>query len=219
RYLYLVGRHVHVFDKNGGTELRMLDIADPMAIAATSNGNALAVVATEDFGSAKATSVAMFDTTSWEMVSRDPLQTDQRIESAMFAPDDSALVALNHEYLFEKPITMRRTALPMTAEASGAMRMRIEVGDLVNSDRICLPEKSGPQIATFIPSANTLVYAERRCSAGVGFAGSKRRVSPASLYGVSAYAIAHDPASNTIVATDPAGFLTVYKVPRVMLAR
>jgi hypothetical protein len=46
------------------------------------------------------------------------------------------------------------------------------------------------------------------------FTGSARRISPASLYGVSAYAIAFDPAANTLAVTDKAGFLTIYKVPR-----
>jgi len=219
RYLYLVGRRVHVFDKDGQTELRTLNIDDPMAIATTSTGGALAVVATEDFGNAKATSVALFDTTTWAEITRDPLQTDQHIDAAMFAPDDTALVALNHEYLYEKPVTSRKASAVMTSGSNGTMRMKIDFGDLVNSDRVCLPESFGPQIATFLGNANTLAYAERRCSASGHFAGSSRRVSPASIYGISAYAIAHDPLANTIVATDPAGFLTIYKVPRAAVAR
>jgi hypothetical protein len=219
RYLYLVGRRVHVFDKDGQTELRTLNIDDPMAIAATSTGGALAVVATEDFGNAKATSVALFDTTTWAEITRDPLQTDQHIDAAMFAPDDTALVALNHEYLYEKPVTSRKASAVMTSGSNGTMRMKIDFGDLVNSDRVCLPESFGPQIATFLGNANTLAYAERRCSASGHFAGSSRRVMPASIYGISAYAIAHDPSTNTIVATDPAGFLTIYKVPRAAVAR
>lgn len=219
RYLYLVGRRVHVFDKDGQTELRTLPIDDPMAIAATTNGAALAVVATEDFGNATATSVALFDTTNWSEITRDPLQTDKRIDGAMFSPDDSALIAVNREYLYEKPVSARKASAQMTAGTNGVMRMKIDFGDLVNSDRVCLPEGSGPQIATFVGAANTLAYAERRCSVSGHFSGSSRRVSPASIYGVNAYAIAHDPASNTIVATDPAGFLTIYKVPRPAVAK
>jgi hypothetical protein len=107
----------------------------------------------------------------------------------------------------------------MTAGANGVMRMKVDFGDVVSSDRVCLPENAGPQIAAFAAPGNTLVYAERRCSASGHFAGSSRRVTPASLYGISAYAIAYDPLTNTIVATDPAGFLTIYKMPRVAVAR
>jgi hypothetical protein len=39
-------------------------------------------------------------------------------------------------------------------------------------------------------------------------------VTPASLYGVSAYAVAYDKLSNTLVATDREGLLTIYQVPR-----
>lgn len=217
RYVYLLGRRVHVFDKNGEVELRTLPIPDPMAIAAMPNGSALAVVATEDFGNARATSVALFDTTSWSELSRDPLQTEAAIEGAMFAPDDRALVAVGREYLYEKPVVTQAPARQLE-QKNGAMRMRVDFGDLVNSDRVCLPEKSGPQVATFAQN-NLLVYAERRCSASGNLSGSARRVTPASLYNVSAYALAYDPASNTIVATDRAGFLTIYKVPRVAVVR
>lgn len=219
RYVYILGRRVHVFDKDGDIALRTLEIDDPMAIAAAPSGAALAVVATEDFGNAKATSVVLFDTTNWSELGRDPLQTDKRVDGALFSPDDSALVAMNREYLYEKPVVTRKASAQMISGADGVMRMKIDFGDLVNSDRVCLPETAGPQIATFLAQANTLVYAERRCSASGHFSGSRRRVTPASLYGVTAYAIAHDPASNTIVATDPAGFLTIYKVPRPAVAK
>lgn len=219
RHLYLLGRRVHIFDKDGGTELRTLDIDDPMAIAITSSGSALAVIATEDFGNAKATSVALYDTTNWTEITRDPLQTDQRITGAMFAPDDRALIALSREYLYEKPTSSRASSASMTPSSNGVMRMKIDFGDLVNSDRVCVPVVSGAQIAAFVGKSSTVVYAERRCSSNSQFSGSRRVVTLASLYGVSAFAIAHDPRTNTIVATDPAGFLTVYKVPRTVTAK
>lgn len=217
RYVYVLGRHVHVFDADGDTELRELPIDDPMAIATTSSGAALAVVATEDFGNAKATSVALFDTANWSELTRDPLQTDKLIEGAMFSPDDRALVALSRDYLYEKPVVARGAAAKMESGTNGQMRMRIDFGDLVNSDRVCLPEGSGPQVAAF--AGNLLVYAERRCSASGHFSGSSRRVTPASLYGVSAYAIAYDPLSATLAVTDRAGFLTIYKVPRAVVVK
>jgi hypothetical protein len=199
RYLYLLGRRVHVFDADGDTELRTLSIEDPMAIATSSNGATLAVFATQDFGNAKATSVTLFDTKAFRVLAREPMQTEKTIESAMFAAGDRSLVAFSRDSLFEKAVPSRR--------------------ELVNTNRICLPEGSGPQVATLAGSDTLLVYGERRCSASGAFSGSSRGVTPASLYGVSAYAIAFDPTTTSLVATDRAGFLTIYNVPRPVQAR
>ncbi|HKR62515.1 MAG TPA: hypothetical protein VJZ00_02185 [Thermoanaerobaculia bacterium] len=217
RYLYLLGRRVHVFDFDGGTELRTLDVADPMAIAVSANGAMLAVMATEDFGNAKATVAAMFDTSTFAEVAREPMQTEKPIEAALFAAKDRALIAVARDMLFEKAVTSK-PARAMTSDAGGTMRMKIDFGDLVNSDAVCLPTGSGPQVAA-LTSDDLLVYAERRCSASGAFFGSNRAVTPASLYGVDAYAIAYDKTSNTIVATDPAGFVTMYNVPRAAVAK
>ncbi len=97
--------------------------------------------------------------------------------------------------------------------------MRIGFGDLVNSERICLPEKSGPQIIALGPASDVLLLAERRCSSSGSFLAASRRVTPASLYGVNAYAIAYDRDSNTLAVTDRAGYLTIYKVPRAASAK
>jgi hypothetical protein len=221
RFLFLLGRKVHVFDGDGRIELRTLDVTDPMAIAVSANGAMLAVIATEDFGNAKATAVVMFDTTTFAEVARDPLQTEKPIESALFADRDRALVAVARDTLFEKPV-LSRPAKVMTAEGTNGaapMRIKIDFGDLVNSNTVCLPEGSGPQIATLAGSDVLLVYAERRCSASGAFSGSSRAVTSASLYGINAYALAYDKATNTVVATDPAGFLTIYNVPRPAVAK
>jgi hypothetical protein len=218
RYLYLLGRHVHVYDANGEKELRTISIDDPMAIAASANSTLLAVIASEDFGNTKATSVALFDTTTFAELAREPLQTDKTIESALFAANDQALVALSRGYLFEKALSVGKPAKQMTAGANGQMRMAIDFGDLTNSDPVCLPEGSGAQIAT-LSSPEVLLFAERRCSGGSGLAGSNRHVTPASLYGVAAYAVTYDASSKTLIVTDRAGFLTIYKVPRVAVAR
>jgi hypothetical protein len=215
RWLYLLGRRVHIFDAEGGSEIRTLDIENPMAIAATSNGASLAVLGTEDFGNAKATVVAVYETTSFKEVAREPLQTDKTIEAALFAAGDTALVALSRDYLFEKPVATRSAkTMQSGSSGSGPMRMQIDFGDLVNSDRICLPEGSGPQIAAVGMTTDQLLFAERRCASSGSFSGSSRTITPASLYGVSAYAIAFDAASNTLVTTDKAGFLTIYKVKK-----
>ena len=216
RFLYLLGRRGHVFDADGQREIHTIGDADPMAIALSSNGATLAVLGTEDYGNAKATSVVLYDTKSFNEITRDPMQTDQTIESAMFAANDGSLVALSRDSMFEKPLT-RRATKPMTSGADGKMHMTVDFGDLVNSERVCLPEGSGPQIATLGPSSDMLLFAERRCSASGAFAGSSRRVTPASLYGVDAYAVAYDPETNNLVVTEKAGYLTIYKVPHAAI--
>lgn len=200
RFVYVLGRRVHVYDKDGKTKLRSLAIADPMAIAVTSSGSRLAVFATEDYGSAKATSVATFDTNTFAQLAREPLQTDKRIEAAMYAAGDRSLIAFSRDALFEKLVAAKPAS--------------------ITTNTVCLPQGSGPQVATSASADNTLlVYAERRCSASTAFPGTPRGITPASLYGISAYAVAHDPKNNTLVATDPAGFLTIYNVPRPAVAR
>ena len=161
RYLYLLGRRVHVYDAGGERELHALDVGDPMAIAA--NGKTLAVIAPEG--------AVLFDTSTFTETAR--LKTNGAAEVALFAND--ALVTLSR-------------------------------------DAVCLPEGSGPQIATLAPN-NVLLYAERRCEASSALTGGGQ-VTPVSLYGVSAYAPAYDRAANALVTTERAGYLTIYKVPR-----
>src|SRR5436305_130645 len=55
RYLYLLGRRVHVYSGDGAGELRTIPIDDPMAVAVSAGGATLAVIAAEDYGNAKAT--------------------------------------------------------------------------------------------------------------------------------------------------------------------
>lgn len=212
RHLFILGRHLHVYDAEGETELRTLEIDDPMAIAVSSDGALLAVLATEDFGSTKATVVALFDTNTFAEIARDPLQTEKTIEAAMFAAGNRSIIAFSRDAMFEKRITLRPTKIRQAANANSAMR--VDIGELVNSTHICLPQGSGPQVATLTSSDALLVYAERRCSASGTFSGSSHGVTPASLYNVNAQAIAYDKLSNTVVATDREGFLTIYNVPR-----
>ena len=216
RYLYLLGRRVHVYSGDGESELRTIPIDDPMALAVSANGATLAILAPQDFGSAKATSVALLDTTNFHELAHESLQTDKPVGAALFAAGDQALIALGADALYEKPL--RTAAKTMQPGANGQMRISIDFGDLVNTDRICLPTAAGPQIAT-LASNDLLLFAERRCSSSGGFTGSSRKVTPASLYGVDAYALAYDAASNTLAVTDRAGYLTIYKVPRPAIAK
>lgn len=216
RYLYLLGRHVHVFDAAGQKEIKRIEFNDPTAVAASADGALLAVLGPEDFGNTKATVAALFDTATFREVSRNPMQTTETIESAFFAPRDRALVAVSRDHLFEKPLS--QTAKTMTSATNGQMRMSIDFGDLVNSDHICLPEGSGAQIATLGPG-DLVLFAERRCAVSGAFSGSSRQITPVALYGVDAYGIAFDRDANTLVATDRKGYLTIYKVPRPAVVR
>ena len=198
RYVYILGRQLHVYDGQGDVELRTLPIEDPMAIAVNASGSMLAAFATHDFGTAKATAVTLFDAKTFAVIAREPMQTEKTIESAMFAAADRSIVAFSRDELFEKAVRSKR--------------------ELVNGNRVCLPNDSGPQIAA-LASETLVVYAERRCSASTAFPGSTRGVTPASLYGVNAYALAFDPATNSLVATDRKGFLTIYSLPRPAVVR
>ncbi|HEX7830513.1 MAG TPA: hypothetical protein VF787_12705 [Thermoanaerobaculia bacterium] len=196
RYVYILGRRVHIYDADGRTKLRTLDVAEPLAIAASASGTTLAVFATQDFGNTKATTVAMFDTKTFTQTSREPLQTAKPVDGAMFAAKDRTLVAFGRDSIFDRAVTRNAR---------------------INGRTACFPEKSGPQIAT-LTTDDTLVYAERRCSASGAFTSATSGIKPASLYGVNAYAIAYDAKSNTIIATDRDGFLTIYNVPRAVVA-
>lgn len=215
RYVYVLGRRVHVFDGDGDRKLRTLDIADPMAIAVTTNGSILAVIAAEDYGVAKATSAVLYDTTQFIEIARDPMQTDKTIEGAMFAARDRTLIAFSRDSLFEKPLSARPNSVRQERDGT----VTLVVGDMVNSEHVCLPEGSGPQIVTLLSTDTQLAYAERRCSSAGSFTGSTVGVTAASLYGVNAYAVAYDKATNTLIATDKAGFLTIYNVPRAAVAK
>jgi hypothetical protein len=185
RFLYLLGRRVHVYDIDGKSELRTINFDDPVAIAAS--GSMLAV-----FG---ADVVALYNAGSFEETGRDPFPS--RVAAALFAANDKVLVALSPDSLYEKPLTLRATD---------------------SSERICLPEGSGPQIAA-LAAPDLLLFAERRCNSSGAFASSIRLVAPASLYGVNAYAIAYDPVSNFLCVTDRAGYLTIYRVPRAAIVK
>ncbi len=215
RHLFLLGRRVHIYDANGNHELRALEFEDPMAIALSANGSTLAVIGPQNFGGSKATVVALYDTNTFEEIGRDPLQTDKQIEAAVFAAGDRVLMALSRDTLYEKPLAHREKM--MSAAGDGRMRMSIDFGDLVNSERICLPDGSGAQIAA-LASPELLLLAERRCSSSGTFSGSNQLVAPASLYGVNAYAVAYDRQANLLYTTERAGYLTIYKVPRAAVA-
>jgi len=181
RYLYLLGRRVHVFDINGEKELHTIDVEDVSAIGASARQLVVA----------KGPAIMKYDATSFDGIGAVSVSDVGRMRWVGVA-NDGSVVALSDLAL-------------------------IEFGSGHRVEAVCFPQTASPQIATLTPS-NTLLFVERRCSASTAFAGGGRHVTPASLYGVDAYAIAYDPSSNTLAATNRAGSLTIYKVPRAAIA-
>ena len=210
RYLYVLGRVVHVYDFDGETKLRSIESVAPMAIAASVSGSMLAIVGSETFPNGKATVVAIHETESMREVAREPLQTDREIVAVTFASGDTSLVVAASDWMAEKSLAAR----PEKAKGpAGVLRMTIDFGDLMNSQRVCLPESAGPQILSAADDSDVILFAEKRCSASAKFDAAPRRVSLRSLYGVDAYAMAYDSADETIFTTDRNGFLTRYRLP------
>lgn len=125
----------------------------------------------------------LFDTTNFSETRAVP--DISGIEAALF--DAGSLVLLSHDALYRAG------------------------GESVTREPICLPDGSGPQIATIGPRSLVLL-AERRCN-------SSGLSSAASLYGVNAYALAYDAETHLLYTTERAGYLTIYRVPRLAIAR
>jgi WD40 repeat protein len=188
RYLFLLGRRIHIYDANGKNELRTLGFDDPSAIAVTSGGSRLAVIGNNR--------LSLYDTNTFEELSRERLENLKAAEGTLFAAGDRVLIILGRDVLIEKPLASARKTI---------------------NEPICLPEGSGPQIAS-LASPELLLFAERRCSGSVAFGGTDRVVAPASLHGVDAYAVAYDRQSNFLYTTERAGYLTIYRVPHAAVA-
>lgn len=213
RYLYVLGRTVHVYDANGERELKSLADIEPMAIAANAAGTMLAVVGTEQYEKARATSVVLYDAATLKEIDRQPLQTDRTIVAALFAAEDRALVVFASDWVAEKPL-QKTAAKPMRPAEGATMKLTIEFGDLINSQRICLPANVGPQLAAIGSVSTSVLFPEARCGASETFTASKREVDTVAIYPVSSYALAYDAVSSTVFATDPAGYLTQYRVAK-----
>lgn len=170
RYVYLLGRRVHVYDARGEKELHTIPIEQPEAIAATDT--ALAV--------ASGGSVTVFDVPSFKQ--RERFQAVAGVRALAYA---RSLIALSSDTL-------------------------VETGGTPRTNSICLPPATSAQVAAVTP-AGLLLFVEGRCQS------STPSENAASLYGVNASAIAYDPASNTLVATDRDGYLTIYRVPRAAM--
>lgn len=210
RYLFILGRRVHVYDADGNRQLRELRGIDPTAIAVSTDGSTLAVVGSERIGDVSATFVSLIDLARLEEIRREPLQTERSVRAAVFARGASALIAFADDWLAEKSLAPRAERA-MTREASG-MRVRIDRADLVSSETICLPPGSSAQIA--VAAGEVVYFAERRCAIAGKTEAAPRTVSTASLYGVEARALAYDESRKALVATEPGGLLTLYQLPK-----
>ena len=211
RYLYVLGRKVHVYDAAGEKEIRTLDDVDPMAIAVSSDGSFLAVIARETFSSGTADVAALYETNTFKQLSRDPIETDRPIVSAIFAAGDRALLIAAKDWLAEKDLIPHPAK--SLAQTQGTLKMTFDFGDLLSSETACLPDQVGPSILAVGTDPKIVYYAEKRCSAGGAFTAAPRKVKGASIYGVNAHSVAFDAAKGALVVTEPAGYLTIYKAP------
>lgn len=210
QYLYVLGRRVHVYDIEGKRSIRRITDLEPLALATDRAGSVLAVVGFQQFPNGRATMIAFYDTSTLTEIGRMPLQTDREILSAFFAAGDEVIVTLAADWLGEAPARPRKEPIPTGTSTGTEMRLRIDFGDLVPSESVCTPEGAGPQIATTSTDGTTVVFAEKRCSAGSTFTASKRRTTSVSIYGIDAYAIARTP-EGLYIASDPSGYLTIYR--------
>jgi WD40 repeat protein len=209
RFLYILGRTVRVWDAEGRREIATIGSPEAMAIAVSSSGKLLAVVGSEQFESGRATVVALYDPATLKEIAREPLQTDRTIQSAVFAGGDEVLVVAASDWIAEKPVVARGEK-KMNAMAP---RVTFAFGDLVSSETICLASNSGPQILAVGRAMTRVHFIERRCGESGAFLGSSRKVTTSSILGAKAWATAWDAKTNGLWATDPEGFLTLYRLP------
>ena len=136
RYLFVLGRRVHVYDANGRNELRALGFEDPTALAISSNGAKLAVFGTRG--------VSLYDTSTFEEIERNQFGGTKPIEAALFASSDRVLIALIRDSLVEmaaKRIIREPICLP---EGSGP-----QIAALASPVLLLFAEKRCPSGGTF----------------------------------------------------------------------
>ena len=94
RYIFVLGRRVHVYDANGRNELRSLGFEDPTAIAISSSGAKLAVIGNNR--------LSVYDSSTFEELEHDRFETPKPVEALMFAASDRVLIALVRDALVER---------------------------------------------------------------------------------------------------------------------
>ena len=174
RYLYLLGRRVHVYDGNGERELHALDVSEPAAIAATAK--TLAVIAAEG--------TVLFDTSTFTEASR---TKGAPAEAALFVKD--ALVILGRDAMSVAAADAHPICLP---EGSGPQIAAAGPNDLLLfAERRCdasAPDGGGR--VTPVPLYGVSAYAlafDRAANALV----TTERAGYLTIYKVPRAAVAH----------------------------
>ena len=212
RYLYILGRSVHVRDADGNRQIRIFSDLEPTAIAVSSDGKWLAIVGTEKFDGTPVTAVSLIDTERLEESRRELLQTDRKIQSALFANRDQALIVFADDWLAEKRLAI--SAGHAMKPRGESMQVTMGRDDFLSTESICLPSERGPQVAITSSKDNVVWFAERRCSSAGSVIAAPRTVVTASLYGAEVRALAWDATSGRLAATDGAGTITLYHHPK-----
>ncbi|MBW3565497.1 MAG: hypothetical protein KY459_12295 [Acidobacteria bacterium] len=211
RFIYILGRDVHVFDGEGGVAVRAIAEPEPMAIAVSADGAMFAVIGAEQFPSGEATVAALWSTSPLREIRRVPLQTDRKITAALFAAGDASLVVTADDWLAQVPLAEPSAS---SLDTTGEMpRVSLAFGQLTSSQKICLADPSGPQVLAPGRTDREVVFAEHRCGESGSFTGSVRHVEPLSLYNVKAWAVVWDVQRNGVFATNPEGELALYRAP------
>jgi WD40 repeat protein len=212
RYLYILGRSVHVRDADGNRQIRIFSQLEPTAIAVSSDGKWLAIVGTEKVDGTAATAVSLIDTERLEESRRELLQTDRRIESALFANRNQALIVFADDWLAEKRLAV--SAGQAMKPRGEAMQVTMGRDDFLSTESICLPAERGPQVAIVSPQDNMVWFAERRCSSAGSVIAAPRTVATSSLYGAEVRALAWDPVNQKLAGTDGEETITLYHPPK-----
>ncbi len=213
RYLFVLGRDLHIFDASGDRVIRTIREIAPMAIAVSDDGSTLAVVGSEEFSAGKATVVSLWDLAELRESSREPLQTDRDIRAVTFAASGRALIAVADDWLGEKSLGARSDEATMKKDSTGNQRMEVSFGDLVSSETICLSGSAGAQSLVTNADGTIVYFPEKRCGSSGTFTGSKRLVVSASVYGVDAAAVEREKRSGRLWVSDPEGTVTLYETP------
>lgn len=212
RFLFVLGRDLHVFDWGGDNPIRTISEPRPMAIAVSSDGSHFAVAGSERIAGTTVTTLGLWTSEPLREIRRIPLQTDAEIVSLSFAAGDRSIVAASTEAILQLTLSERtdqdESALVNTDRG---VRMRVRAADLISSDKVCLPDRATPQVMTLGPSGSEILFPEKRCGVGASFTAGRRLVSIDSLYGLEAHSIVFDPSRRAVFASGAGNQVVLYR--------
>lgn len=200
RYLYILGRDVHIFDHQGAMKIRTIREPRPSAISVSRTGRLLAVAGSERISGIEVTTVALWDVETMKELERIPMQTDAKVVGLTFAAGDRALVAATETAVLQLALDRDKTEKALIAADDG-LRTNIAAADLISTDTVCIDPSSSPQVISLGPTGSELLFPEKRCGRGGSMTGGPRYVSVQSLYPLEAFAIAWDPTREAVFAT------------------